>query len=210
MADDYGSESVMDASDETTMPEERPERNRRSKTRETSRMAFVAVFAFVLGAGVYAFVPRVMKEVRPLHHRAHAASAAASAANPDTSAPVPILWDRIDVSGMPDSVAKLLKQGKYYYDYRFPGNFGLAINYWKLALAALQGADHDAVQSMVTSAEIELDHQFSVDSADAFVLLKQGKQDLAVALLDRMRADYPDIRSRQYDWTSKQLYRRRR
>lgn len=210
MADEYIPEVVGYVSEEATTPEGPPKTKRPRKAREISKLAFVAAFAFVLGAGVYAFTPRLLKEVRPLHHKARSAPAAASEAAQDTLAPVPALWGKLDVSDMPDSVVEALKSGKYYYDYRFPGNFGLAINYWQRALACLNGAHRDVVQSLVTSAQRELSRQFSTDSADAFVLLKQGKQDLAVALLERMRADYPDIRSRQYAWTSLMLYRRRR
>jgi hypothetical protein len=42
------------------------------------------------------------------------------------------------------------------------------------------------------------------------VLLKQGKTTQAVALLERMRADYLDINAPQYQWASLMLYRRRR
>ncbi|HTW91138.1 MAG TPA: TadE family protein [bacterium] len=95
------------------------------------------------------------------------------------------------------------------YDKRLPGNFGLAIDFWKKALARLAGTNRDGVQRLVASAEGELARQFSADSADAFVLLKQGKRDEAVALLEKMRADYLDINAPQCSWASKILARRR-
>ncbi len=129
---------------------------------------------------------------------------------PDPPPPVPVLWQRLDLGAMPDEVAQDLRQGKYYYEKRLPGNFGLAIDYWHKALARLGEGDRSGVQNLVTSAEEELARQFSADSADAFVLLKQGKTAQAVALLERMRADYLDIEAPQYKWASLMLYRRRR
>jgi hypothetical protein len=121
---------------------------------------------------------------------------------------VPVLWERLNIGSMPADVAENLRSGKYYYEKRLPGNFGLAIDYWKKALAGLGDADGDGVQRLVESAERELARQFSADSADAFVLLKQGKQKQAVALLLKMRADYLDINAPQYVWASKMLHRR--
>jgi hypothetical protein len=111
---------------------------------------------------------------------------------------------------MSEEVAQNLRNGKYYYEKRLPGNFGLAIDYWQKALAALGEADRTGVQRLVTAAERELASHFSADSADAFVLLKQGKRDQAVVLLEKMRADYLDINSPQYRWASLMLERRRR
>lgn len=122
--------------------------------------------------------------------------------------PVPVLWARINVGALPDEVAQDLTQGKYYYEKRLPGNFGLAIDYWKKALARLEEGSRGDVQNLVTAAEEELARQFSADSADAFVLIKQGKRDQATALLLRMRADYLDVDAPQYVWASKMLYRR--
>lgn len=121
---------------------------------------------------------------------------------------VPVLWKRLSIGSMPADVAENLRSGKYYYEKRLPGNFGLAIDYWKKALAGLGEADRDGVQRLVESAERELARQFSADSADAFVLLKQGKQRQAVALLLKMRADYLDIDAPQYVWVSKMVHRR--
>ena len=102
-----------------------------------------------------------------------------------------------------------LRMGKYFYDRRLPGNFGLALDYWKRALARLTGPDRDAVLDLLRSGQKELGTWFSADSGDAFVLLKQGKREQAVSLLERMRADYFDITARQYVWTSIMLSRSR-
>jgi hypothetical protein len=149
------------------------------------------------------FVPRVAAKVGLI-------KAPAPAAEPDPLPAVPVLWERINLGAMPDEVAQDLQQGKYYYEKRLPGNFGLAIDYWQKALARLGEADRGDVQDLVTAAEAELARHFSADSADAFVLLKQGKTAQAVALLEKMRADYLDINSPQYKWASLMLYRRRR
>ncbi len=121
---------------------------------------------------------------------------------------VPVLWERLNLASLPDEVAQDLMQGKYYYEKRLPGNFGLAIDYWKKALARLGEGDRGGVQNLVTAAEDELARQFSADSSDAFVLIKQGKRDEATALLLKMRADYLDVDAPQYVWASKMLYRR--
>jgi len=127
---------------------------------------------------------------------------------PDSLPPVPVLWERINLGALPDEAAQDLTQGKYYYEKRLPGNFGLAIDYWKKALARIEEGNRGGVQDLVTAAEEELARQFSADSADAFVLIKQGKRDQATALLLRMRADYLDGDAPQYVWASKMLYRR--
>ncbi len=127
---------------------------------------------------------------------------------PDSLPPVPVLWERINLGALPDEAAQDLMQGKYYYEKRLPGNFGLAIDYWKKALARIEEGNRGGVQDLVTAAEEELARQFSADSADAFVLIKQGKRDQATALLLRMRADYLDVDAPQYVWASKMLYRR--
>ena len=70
----------------------------------------------------------------------------------------------------------------------------------------------DKLAGMMESLERreELARQFSTDSGDAVVLLKQGKRDEAVSLLAKMRSDYLDITAPQYVWTSKMLSRHRR
>jgi len=118
-------------------------------------------------------------------------------------------WEQLDLSSVSPEVIDQLILGKYYYDRRQPGNFGLAIDHWKKALALL-GPKGNVVQKLLASAEKELAMQFSSDSADALVLLKQGKRDQAVALLEKMRADYLDVDSPQYTWASLVLHRRRR
>jgi hypothetical protein len=66
------------------------------------------------------------------------------------------------------------------------------------------------VQRLIAAAERELAGQFSSDSGDAVVLLKQGKRDQAIILLEKMRADFPAIASPQYNWASVMLSRQRR
>jgi hypothetical protein len=120
------------------------------------------------------------------------------------------VWDQLDLVAMPVEVAQNLKAGRFYYDNRFPGNFGLAIGYWKQALALLAGDGRGRVESLVGSAEQELAGQFASDSGDAMVLLKQGKRAEAVVLLEKMRADFLDVNAPQYAWASQMLSRRRR
>ncbi len=172
------------------------------------RLAGIAVLALILIAAVIYLTPSLRNEFFPQVAKSRAAKAALQKTDPDTLASVPILWGRLSLGGMPDSAAVQLRQGKYYYDKRLPGNFGLAIDYWKKAMARLEGKDRDRVQSLVLSAQLELDREFSLDSADAFVLMKQGKQAQAIFLLQKMRADYLDINSPQYKWASRMLYRR--
>jgi hypothetical protein len=147
------------------------------------------------------FVPRMAVKVGLMKPRPRPVK-------PEPLPAVPVLWERLDLGALPDEVAQDLTQGKYYYEKRLPGNFGLAIDYWKKSLARLGEGDRGGVQNLVTAAEEELARQFSADSSDAFVLIKQGKRDQATALLLRMRADYLDIDAPQYIWASKMLYRR--
>jgi len=156
-------------------------------------------------------VPSLRKEFLPeLAAKAGLVKHAKPQVEPESLPAVPVLWERLELGTMPDSVAEDLRQGKYYYEKRLPGNFGLAIDYWQKALAGLGEAYRTGVQHLVTAAERELARQFSADSADAFVLLKQGKRDQAVALLEKMRADYLDVNAPQYRWASLMLERRRR
>ena len=147
------------------------------------------------------FVPRVAAKVGRIKARPRPVK-------PDPLPAVPVLWERLSFGALPDEVAQDLRQGKYYYEKRLPGNFGLAIDYWKKALARLGEGDRGGVQNLVTAAEEELARQFSADSSDAFVLIKQGKREQATSLLLRMRADYLDVDAPQYIWASKMLYRR--
>jgi hypothetical protein len=136
-----------------------------------------------------------------------------AASAPADTAPlpaVPVAWSELDLSAMSADVAQDLESGKYYYDNRYPGNFGLAISYWEQALAHTGESDRDGVQSLITSARQELAAQFARDSGDAIVLLKQRKKDLVVVLLEKMRADFPDITAPQYHWASVTLSRCRR
>jgi len=66
------------------------------------------------------------------------------------------------------------------------------------------------VRRLVTSASEELAMHFSADSADAFVLLKQGQPNRQSPLLDKMRADYLDVNSRSTNGRHSMLYKRRR
>jgi hypothetical protein len=175
------------------------------------RLAGIALLALVLIGVVIAFVPSLRKEFLPeLAAKAGLVRHTKPQVEPESLPPVPVLWSRLSLQAMPAEVAQDLEHGKYYYEKRLPGNFGLAIDYWQKALAGLDEADRTGVQNLITAAQRELNRQFSADSADAFVLLKQGKRDQAVALLEKMRADYLDINAPQYRWSSLMLERRRR
>jgi hypothetical protein len=187
---------------EEPVPQKRP--------RKVGRLAGIAGLALVLIVGVIFFTPSLRKDFLPELAAKAGLVRRTSKPDPEPLPAVPVLWQKLSLGAMPDSVIDDLRQGKYYYEKRLPGNFGLAIDYWKKALAGVGEADRDDVQRLVTSAEQELARHFSADSADAFVLLKQGKTKQAVALLEKMRADYLDINSPQYVWASQMLYRRRR
>ena len=174
---------------------------------KTRRLIGLVLLVLLLIVGAVAFIPGLRNDILPQARRARKARAAKVAEVPPP--PVPVVWDQIDLAAMSDSVAEDLKLGKYYYDRRQPGNFGLAIDQWKQAMAH-PGGDREELRTLVKSAELELARQFSTDSADAFVLLKQGRRDDAVRLLQRMRANYLDIKSPQYVWASQMLARRRR
>lgn len=182
----------------------------RKRPGKVGRLAGIAFLALVLIAGVIFFTPSLRKDFLPQLAAKTGLVRRPKPAAPESLPAVPVLWERLELGAMPDSVAEDLRQGKYYYEKRLPGNFGLAIDYWKKAMAGVDEADRGAVQRLVTAAERELARQFSADSADAFVLLKQGKMKQAVALLDKMRADYLDVNSPQYKWASQMLYKRRR
>jgi hypothetical protein len=181
------------------------------RPRKPGRLIGVALLALFLIVVVILLTPSLRKDFLPkLAAKAGLVHVAPPRVDPDTLPAVPALWQRLRLGGMPDSAVEELRQGKYYYEKRLPGNFGLAIDYWRKALARLEGAERASVQSLVASAEMELARQFSADSADAFVLIRQGKRDQATALLLKMRADYLDISSPQYVWASRMLYRRLR
>jgi len=178
---------------------------------KAGRLAGIAFLALVLIVGVIFLTPSLRKEFLPqLAAKTGLIRRGPKPVAPESLLAVPVLWERLELGAMPDSIAEDLRQGKYYYEKRLPGNFGLAIDYWKKALAGVGEGGRDGVQRLVTSAERELARQFSADSADAFVLLKQGKMKQAVVLLDKMRADYLDVDSPQYKWASQMLYKRRR
>jgi hypothetical protein len=180
------------------------------RTGKAGRLAGIALLALLLMAGVIYLTPSLRKDFLPgLAARTGLVRRAPKPAAPESLPAVPVLWERLEFGAMPDSVVEDLRQGKYYYEKRLPGNFGLAIDYWHKALAGVGEADRDGVRRLVTAAERELAKQFSADSADAFVLLKQGKMKQAVALLEKMRADYLDVNSPQYKWASQMLYKRR-
>ena len=183
----------------------------RKRIGKVGRLAGIALLALLLIAAVLLLVPSLRKEFLPeLAAKAGLVRHSEPQVEPESLPPVPVLWERLSLEAMPGEVAHNLKQGRYYYQKRLPGNFGLAIDYWEKALAGLGEADRIGVERLVEAARRELNSQFSADSADAFVLLKQGKRDQAVALLERMRADYLDINAPQYVWASRMLYRRRR
>jgi hypothetical protein len=208
MTEDSDLNGIESVSDELATIEEPVQIKRSGKA---ARLAGIAFLALLLIAAVLYLTPSLRKDFLPeLAAKAGLVRHAPKPPDPESLLAVPVLWQRLNLSAMPDSVAEDLRQGKYYYEKRLPGNFGLAIDYWKKALAGLEEANRRGVQRLVASAELELARQFSADSADAFVLLKQGKQAQAVALLEKMRADYLDINSPQYVWASQMLYRRRR
>ena len=174
----------------------------------TKRLVGIASLALFLIVAVILLTPSLRNDFLPQLAARVGLVRAASPADREPLPAVPILWERLDLGTMPADVAQDLSQGKYYYDKRLPGNFGLAIDYWKKALARLEGSDRDGVKGLVAAAELELARQFSADSADAFVMLKQGKRAEAVTLLLKMRADYLDINAPQYVWASQMLYGR--
>jgi hypothetical protein len=202
-----GPHRVVHPSGEPPTIEAPAERKRPTKTRRLigiALLALLSVFAFIV------LTPRPLKKFLPRLPGARSARVASSPADPGPLPAVQDAWDKLDLGAMPADVAPDLESGKYYYDKRFPGNFGLAIGYWKQALGRLAGTDRDGVQRLVASAERELARQFSSDSGDAVVLLKQGKRDQALILLERMRADFLDITAPQYKWASVMLSRQRR
>jgi hypothetical protein len=207
MTGDSGPRRVVYVYGEPTAVEEPAEKKRTPKTRRLIGIALPGLISIV---AVIVFTPRALKEPQPQLPEARSAPVALSPADPEPLPAVQAAWEKLDLSAMSADVAQDLESGKYYYDNRFPGNFGLAISYWKQALARPGGADRDGVQSLVASAERELARQFSSDSGDVAVLLKQGKKDQALILLEKMRADFRDIAARQYIWASVMLSRQRR
>jgi len=183
------------------------EPTRPKRPARTRRLVGIASLALLLIVAVILLTPSLRKDFLPqLAAKAGLVHPAPSPAPPESLPAVSVLWQRLDLGMLPADVVENLTQGRYYYEKRLPGNFGLAIDYWKKALASLAEANRDPIQRLVTSAERELARQFSADSADAFVMLKQGKREQAVALLLKMRADYLDVNAPQYVWTSKMLY----
>ncbi len=208
MTEDSDLNELESVSTELATIEEPVQRKRPGKA---ARLVGIALLALLLIVGVIYFTPSLRKDFLPsLVARTGLVRHAPKPAAPESLAAVPVLWQRLNLGTMPDSVVQNLTQGKYYYEKRLPGNFGLAIDYWKRAAVGLGEKERGGVQRLVESAEKELARQFSADSGDAFVLLKQGKRDEAVALLEKMCADYLDINSPQYIWASQMLYRRRR
>lgn len=199
MAGDYDLHRVAG---EPAMSDVPAGKRRRARAR---RLAVVVLLAALLAAAGIVLVPGLLDRARP---RPGAAVAAATA---DTTSPpsVPVAWQAIDIAAMPARVALDLKSGKYYYDKRFPGNFGLAICSWKQALESTAAADREQVRLLVLAAERELWCQFRADSADAVILLKQAKREPALILLEKMRADYTDVTAPQYRWASGMLARHR-
>jgi hypothetical protein len=249
MARNPDPQRVVSIYGEPSGSEEPAERKRLTKIRRLVGAALLAlllvVALIVLAPGpLKAFLPRP----RPASLVPRPSSPATAPADSEPLPAVPVVWERLDLGAMAADVAQDLRSGRYYYDKRFPGNFGLAIGYWKQALARLSGADIEsriesresrvakpesaidvsrfvgpsqvsakpggadceAVRQLLAAAEQELAAQFRTDSGDAIVLLKQGKRDQAIILLERMRADFVDIAAPQYIWTSVMLSRRRR
>jgi len=206
MIEDSDLNGIESPYEETLTVEEPTPRKRPARAK---RLIGLASLALILIVAVIALTPSLRNDFLPrLAAKAGLVRAKPPSPVPESLPAVPVLWQRLDLGAVPAGVAENLRSGKYYYEKRLPGNFGLAIDYWKKALAGLGEADRDGVQRLVESAEKELARQFSADSADAFVLLKQGKQKQAVALLLKMRADYLDINAPQYVWASRMLHRR--
>lgn len=180
----------------------------RKRPTRTRRLVGIALFALLSVAAVIVITPARLKRFLPQLAKPRSARVALSPVDSAPSPTVPVVWKQLDLDALPADIAQDLESGKYYYDKRFPGNLGLAIDYWKQAQAS--SSDSSAVQSLVASAERERAGQFSSDSGDVIVLLKQGKRDQAVALLDKMRADFLDIAAPQYRWASAMLSRQRR
>jgi hypothetical protein len=194
----------------------------RVKPRPVSRVARltgIGLLAIVLaGAAMVFLVQRTLRSVRPARQA------------PDTLAavvpPVADCWERLDLSALPTETVQDLELGRYYYDTRFPGNIALAIGYWRQALeqvspdsttqdsavasVAEPGPALSVLRDLIAAAKKERAEQFSADSEDVFVLLKQGEKDRAIALLERMRADFQEIAAPQYKWASVVLSRQRR
>jgi hypothetical protein len=227
--------SVLYPTGEPPAVEEPVEKKQPNKARRFVGIALLALLS--VGAAVV-FTPGLRKSFLPQPPRAQSKiQNPRSELTPDPGPlpAVPVLWERLDLGAMPADVAQDLKSGKYYYDQRFPGNFGLAIGYWKQALEKVEAkvkaeakvkvevkapdsgsppvstsTSTSTCSALVASAEGELARQFHSDSGDAVVLLKQGKREQAVILLEKMRADFIDITAPQYVWTSVVLSRRRR
>ena len=176
----------------------------------TRRLIGIALLALLSAAAVIVITPKRLRGFLPRLPRLHSARVAPPPADPGPLPTVQAAWEELDLSAMSADVAQDLKSGKYYYDKRFPGNFGLAISYWKRAQAQASSSDSSGVRSLVASAERERTGQFGSDSGDVAVLLKQNKRDQAVVLLDKMRADFLDIADPQYRWASAMLSRLRR
>ena len=210
MIKDYDIEGVEYTPEEPVVRE--PVKKKSPGRTKILRLVLVAGVAMLALAGAVYLTPSLRKQFMPSPKQPvkarPAAAAASTTSNPtDSAAPlpsVPVAWARVNFGAIPRNALEDLELGKYYYDRRLPGNFGLAIHYWKQALDRKERED---LKTLVASAETELALQFSGDSVDAFVLLKQGNRDEAVLLLDRMRADYLDITAPQYVWTSKMLRR---
>jgi hypothetical protein len=205
--EDYDLTDAESPSGELQTVEEPVRKKRPARTRRLVGVASLALFLIV---AVILLTPSLRNDFLPRLAKVHLTRTAPAPAVPESLPAVPVLWERLYLDAMPESVAQDLKQGKYYYDKRLPGNFGMAIDYWKQALALPGVVDREEVKRLVASAEEELARQFSSDSGDAMVLIKQGKRGEALYLLGKMRADYLDITAPQYVWTSKMLSRYRR
>jgi len=183
---------------------------RKKRPTRARRLIGIALLGLLSVGAFIIFTPKALKGFLPQPAKARSARVAPSPADPEPPPAVQVAWQQLDLGAMPADVKQDLESGKYYYDNRFPGNLGLAIGYWKQALARPGGADLDGVKGLVASAERERACQFSSDSGDAVVLLKQGKRDEVLTLLEKMRADFLDIAAPQYRWASVMLARQRR
>ncbi len=211
MARSPAPDRVVSVYGEPSPVEETTEKKRLARIR---RLIGAAVLALLLFVALAVLAPGALKillpKPRPLSLVPRPSSLASAPVDTEPLPTVPVAWEKLDLGAMPADVALDLTSGRYYYDKRFPGNFGLAIGSWKQALDRLAAPDRDGVQRLIAAAELELAGQFRADSGDAIVLIKQGKRGLAIVLLEKMRADFPDVTTPQYAWASTTLSRLRR
>jgi len=207
MSDNSDFQYIVNTADSEPTPRQSAPPKALSRTRRlvgALLLALTSVLAFIT------ITPDQLREVVLSPFRAHSARAPSPLASSESLPPVPEIYRRLHPNALPRAVAQDLESGRYYYDNRFPGNLGLAIACWRRALTHYGKSAPEELQRLIASAEKERARQFSQDSSDVCILLKQGKNDQAVMFLERMRADFLDITAPQYVWTSVMLSRYRR